>query len=77
MFIGYEKPWGQQLPLYGAIACRAIIELVRTITPEQIESHGWQRSNIGPDWRQPTLLPQEEYDALIAGALALRAPPAG
>lgn len=77
MFIGYEKPWGQYLPLYGAIACRAIVELVRTISPEQLQAYGWQRSNIGPDWRPPTLLQPEEYDALIAGALALRTPAAG
>ena len=76
MFIGHEKPWGQHLPLYSAITCRALIELVRTITPEQLKAYGWQRSDIGPDWKPPTLLPPEEYDALVAGALALRDPTA-
>jgi AcrR family transcriptional regulator len=73
MFIGHEKPWGRHLPLYSAITCRALIEVVRTITPDQIRAYGWQRSDIGPNWRPPTLLPSDEYDALVAGALALRA----
>jgi AcrR family transcriptional regulator len=76
MFVGFEKPWAQQLPLYSAITCRALIDLVRTITPEQLAAYGWQRADIGSDWRPPTLLPPEEYDALVAGALALRNPAA-
>jgi len=76
MFIGHEKPWGQHLSLYSAITCRALVELVRTITPEQLAAYGWPGADIGANWRPPTLLPPEEYEALVAGALALRAPAA-
>ena len=68
MFVGYEKPWAQQLPLYSAITCRAIIELVRTITPDELRAYGWDRATVKPGWTPPTLLPPAEYDALIAGA---------
>lgn len=75
MFLGFEKPWAPQLPLYSAITCRALIELVRTITPAELAAYGWQRSALGTDWKPPTLLPPEEYEALVTGARAL-APPA-
>ncbi len=77
MFIGYEKPWAEQLPLCSAITCRGLIELVRTMTPAQLEAYGWQRSDIAADWKPPTLLPPEEYDALIGGYTTLRVPAAG
>jgi AcrR family transcriptional regulator len=68
MFLGYEKPWATQLPLYGAIACWALVELVRTITSEQLEAYGWRRKDLEPGWTPPTLLPAAEYKALRTGA---------
>ncbi len=76
MFVGYEKPWAPQLPLYSAITCRALIELVRTITADQLKAYGWQREDLKPGWAPPTLLPPAEYAALIAGARSTTESPA-
>ena len=68
IFVGFDKAWSPQLPLYGAIACRALVELARTITSEQLEAFGWRREDLKPGWTPPTLLPPAEYKALISGA---------
>jgi AcrR family transcriptional regulator len=46
MFVGFEKPWSNELPLYAAIACRALIDLVKTVTPEQLQAYGNKRRRI-------------------------------
>lgn len=68
MFIGHEKPWEKELPLYTAITCHALVDLVRTITPEQLAGYGWSRDSVEPGWRPPTLLTPAEYQTLTAGA---------
>jgi AcrR family transcriptional regulator len=66
MFVGFEKPWSSELPLYRAIACRALIDLVRTITPEQLAAYGWRREDLKPNWRTPTILSEAEHAELVA-----------
>jgi AcrR family transcriptional regulator len=66
MFVGFEKPWTNQLPLYRAIACRALIELVRTVTPEQLAAYGWKRRTSRRKWRAPTILTAAEHAELVA-----------
>ncbi len=65
MFVGFEKPWSPQLPLYSAITCRALVDLVRTIQPGQLEAFGWRQADATPDWKTPTLLTTEEFQALL------------
>lgn len=68
MFVGFEKPWAGQLPLYSAIACHALVGLVKCITPEQLKAFGWQREHLKRKWKTPTLLSNEEYRSLIKQA---------
>lgn len=68
IFIGHGKPWAGELPLYTAIACRALIELIKTITPDQLEAYGWRPEADPGNWTPPTLLPAEDYKALLEGA---------
>lgn len=35
-FLGYEKPWAAKMMAFRTIAARALVDLARTITPEQI-----------------------------------------
>jgi AcrR family transcriptional regulator len=67
MFIGHGKPWAGELPLYTAIACRTLIDVVKTITPEQLEAHGWRPGDRTPRWTPPTVLPDAAYRALVDG----------
>lgn len=68
MFVGYEKPWIGELPLYTAIACRALVELVKTITPEQLAAYGWRPQDLKAKWTAPTLLDAADYQALVDGS---------
>ncbi len=68
MFIGFEKPWGEELPLYSAIACRGLVELVKNVTPKQLKSYGWRLKDRKRDWRTPTLLSEDEYRSLLEEA---------
>jgi len=68
MYVGYEKPWIGQLPLYTAIACRALVDLVKTITPEQLAAYGWRPQDLKAKWTPPTLLDGEDYQALVEGS---------
>lgn len=68
MFVGFEKPWAKELPLYSAIACRALVDLVKSITPEQLQAYGWRQEDLKPDWTTPTLLSAEEFQSLLARA---------
>jgi len=68
IFVGFEKPWSSQLPLYRAILCKSLIETVRTTSSEQFEHYGWQRTSSPSEWREPTLLSPEEYRELIESA---------
>ena len=68
MFVGFEKPWRNELPLYTAITCRALIDLVKTVTPEQLQAYGWRPEDMKPGWTPPTVLPDADYRALIEGA---------
>jgi AcrR family transcriptional regulator len=70
MFLGFEKPWTHELPLYRAIACRALVDLVRTLTPEQLNAYGWRREDLKPAWKTPTILTDAEYAALVASVRA-------
>jgi hypothetical protein len=70
MFMGFEKPWSKGLPLYRAMACRALIDVVRTITPEQLAAYGWCREDLEPVWRTPTILSEKEHADLVASARA-------
>lgn len=74
MFIGYEKPWANDLPLYSAIACRALVELVKTITPEQLRAYGWRPEDKTPDWKTPTLLSPDEFQSVIEDAAMKHTP---
>ncbi|HWA61483.1 MAG TPA: TetR/AcrR family transcriptional regulator [Caulobacteraceae bacterium] len=66
MFVGFEKPWSSELPLYSAIASRALVDLVKTLKPEQLEAFGWRRQNDAKvGWRTPTLLPAEDFQAVV------------
>jgi AcrR family transcriptional regulator len=68
MFLGYEKPWAKQLPLYRAIACRGLIDLVRTITSKDLQAYGWRREDLTPGWNIPTILTKAEHAAVLASA---------
>lgn len=35
-FTGFEKPWASKMPAFTLVATRALVDLARTITPEQI-----------------------------------------
>jgi AcrR family transcriptional regulator len=35
-FTGFEKPWASKMPAFTFVATRALVDLARTITPEQI-----------------------------------------
>lgn len=70
MFMGFEKPWAKGLPLYRAMACRALIDVVRTITPEQLAAYGWRREELEPAWRTPTILSEAEHAELVASVRA-------
>src|SRR6185312_10132905 len=66
MFVGFEKPWSSELPLYSAIASRGLVDLVRTLEPGQLEAFGWRRRHDAKaGWRTPTLLPPEDFQALL------------
>ncbi|MGH6956818.1 MAG: TetR/AcrR family transcriptional regulator [Caulobacteraceae bacterium] len=65
MFVGFEKPWASELPLYSALACRALIDLVRTIKPGQLEAYGWRPGDPDANWRTPTLLPVKDFQDLV------------
>jgi AcrR family transcriptional regulator len=65
VFTGFEKPWTNEMPLYRAIACRAFIELVKTITPDQLAAYGWTRKDLTPGWTPPTMLGDEDYRAIL------------
>lgn len=67
IFVGFEKPWAEELPLYSAIACQALVGLAKTVTPEQLQAYGWRRDAKTPVWKTPTLLSQDEFRALLAG----------
>jgi len=68
MFVGFERPWGQEFVLYSAIACQGLVQLVKTVTPEQLKTYGWRAEDRRRDWRTPTLLTDEEFSALLEGA---------
>jgi len=68
MFVGFEKPWASELPLYSAIACGALVELVKTITPEQLNAYGWPAVDTKLGWKTPTLLSAEEFQSVIEEA---------
>lgn len=74
MFVGFEKPWASELPLFSAIACRGLIDLVKTISSEQLAAYGWRRNARKPKWAYPTILPKTEYNALVSGSGAETAP---
>lgn len=66
MFVGHEKPWSGELPLYAAISSLALVGLVRTFRPEQLEAFGWRpRDGQMAGWRTPTLLAPEDYQAIL------------
>ncbi|MES2895473.1 MAG: TetR/AcrR family transcriptional regulator [Pseudomonadota bacterium] len=73
MFVGYEKPWIGELPLYTAIACRSLVELVKTITPEQLAAYGWRPQDLKAKWTPPTLLDADDYQALVDGSQGSKA----
>jgi AcrR family transcriptional regulator len=70
IFVGFEKAWSNELPLYSAIACRALVELVRTIRPEELNSYGWFRDERSAGWKAPTLLNHDEFRSLMEEAAA-------
>lgn len=35
-FLGYQKPWADRMPAFIAIASKALVDLAKTITPEDI-----------------------------------------
>ena len=65
MFVGFEKPWSTELPLYSAMTCRALVDLVRTIKSGQLEAYGWRGDDQEGGWRTPTLLAKEDFQALV------------
>ncbi|KQW65538.1 hypothetical protein ASE17_19145 [Phenylobacterium sp. Root77] len=68
MFVGFERPWAGELPLYSAIACHALVDLVKSVTPEKLKAYGWRHEDLNPKWKTPTLLSDEEFAALLARA---------
>ena len=67
MFIGFEKPWRSQLPMYRAIACKGLVDMVKTLSVEQLTAHGWRPEDAAPDWKTPTILSPGEFLALVEG----------
>ena len=65
MFVGFEKPWATELPLYSAIACRGLVELVKTLTPDQLRAYGWSPEDRAANWKTPTLLSPEELQSVL------------
>lgn len=72
MFIGCEKPWASQLPLYSAISCYALVMLTKTITPDELAAFGWQAADLQHPWKGPTLLTEEEYQSLFKRDVEVR-----
>lgn len=70
MFIGFEKPWGAQLPLYRAIACKGLVDMVKTLSVEQLAAHGWRPEDSAQRWKTPTILSAAEFSALVEGERA-------
>lgn len=68
MFVGFEKPWAGELRLYSAIACHALVELVKSVTPEQLKAYGWRREDLKRKWKTPTLLSDAEFRSLFEQA---------
>lgn len=68
MFVGFEKPWSGELPLYSAIACLGLVQLVKTVTAEQLSAYGWRQGDLKRKWKTPTLLSDQEYRALFTKA---------
>jgi AcrR family transcriptional regulator len=66
MFVGFEKPWAKEMPLYSAITVLALTQLVKTITPEQLEVETGPRKTPKSRWQPPTVLPREEYQAVVS-----------
>jgi AcrR family transcriptional regulator len=66
LFVGFEKPWARELPLYRAITSRALVETVKTITSEQLAAYGYEPSRSQTVWRAPTTLSNPEYESLLA-----------
>ena len=61
MFIGHDKPWASELPLYSALTCHALVALTKSVTPEQLAAFGWRREDLKQPWKTPTLLTDEEF----------------
>lgn len=68
IFVGFEKPWSSQLPLYRAILCKSLVDTVKQASLEQLEQHGWRREDISVEWHEPTILEPYEYRALVDNA---------
>lgn len=66
LFVGFEKPWARELPLYRAITSRALVETVKTMTSEQLSDFGYKPPRTRAAWRAPTMLSNDEYDLLLA-----------
>lgn len=58
--------------LHGA--CRALVELVKTITPDQLRAFGWSPESSAPAWKTPTLLSPEELQSVLEESEAPDAP---
>lgn len=66
LFVGFEKPWARELPLYRAIASRALVETVKTMTSEQLAGYGYKAPRTRAAWRAPTMLSNDEFESLLA-----------
>lgn len=67
VFAGYQKPWADQMELMKAIACRSLVQTVKSIRREDLIAQGWKGPRKGA-WKPPTLLARAEYAAVLAEA---------
>lgn len=61
IFAGHDKPWAGQMPLLKDIACKSLIQTVRTFK---------RNGKPTPGWHPPTLLSAEDYAKVRATGTA-------
>ena len=70
VFAGWQKPWAGQMPLLKTIACRSLVDTVKTITSQDLRAAGAVSGQATRTWTPPTLLNPKDYAALTAGGVS-------
>lgn len=70
VFAGWEKPWAGQMPMLKTIACRSLIDTVKTMTSQDLKAARTASGRAKGTWTPPTLLNPKDYAALTADGVS-------